>query len=196
MGAVWLRCGRQVSRTRRAGEAGHASPACSKLGAMASATSPPSASGAWRGPRSHGDSIASAAALAVVPATSNSLAANFPISLLHLDRHHPQCRCPRRPRCPQQRLLLPTDHQVRLLAVSRAQASQHSWLRPPAAASSHSAYGQCTLAGAGPCPTTGPCHMAVDHRLFSEHCASSHLDRLVETVSSVCGTSRLALEIA
>ena len=71
-----------------------------------------------------------------------------------------------------------------------------SWQRPPAAASSHSAYGQCTLAGAGPCPTTGPCHMAVDHRLFSEHCASSHLDRLVETVSSVCGTSRLALEIA
>ena len=26
------------------------------------------------------------------------------------------------------------------------QASQHSWHRPPAAASSHSAYGQCTLA--------------------------------------------------
>ena len=32
-------------------------------------------------PRSHGDSIASAAALAVVPAASNSLAATFPISL-------------------------------------------------------------------------------------------------------------------
>ena len=49
-----------------------------------------------------------------------TLAANFPISLLHLHRHHPQCRCPHRPRCPQQRLLLPTDRQVRHLAVSRA----------------------------------------------------------------------------
>ena len=31
---------------------------------------------------------------------------------------------------------------------------------------------------------------------WSKRCASSHRDRLVETVSSVCGTSRLALEIA
>ena len=29
----------------------------------------------------------------------------------HLHRHRPQGRCPRRPRCPHQRLLLPTDHQ-------------------------------------------------------------------------------------
>ena len=48
---------------------------------MAFATAPRSASGVWLEARSHGDSIASAAALAIVPAASNSLAAAFPISL-------------------------------------------------------------------------------------------------------------------
>ena len=60
----------------------------------------------------------------------------LPHLFAHLHRHRPQGRRPRRPRCPHQRLPLPTNHQGRHLAFFRAQASQHSWLRPRAAASS------------------------------------------------------------
>jgi len=74
----------------------------------------------------------------------------LPHLFAYLHRHRPQGRRPRRPRCSHQRLLLPTNHQGRHLAFSRAQASQHSWLRPRAAASSSGHQPQELLALARP----------------------------------------------
>jgi len=162
---------------------------------MAFATAPLSASGVLLEPCAHGDSITSAAALAVVPAASNSLAAAFPISLptfigialraaalAALAALISDCPCRLTTRAATSPFSVLRRHSIR--------GSGHE-PRPALAVISHSAYGLCT---GWPLPGRCPCHSALASRLFREHCASPHRDRLVETVSSVCGTSFLCVD--
>ena len=193
----------QVGQARRAGAAGHATPAWSKLGAMASATALLSRSRVWLEPDSNGNSIASAAACAArCPASATSVLSRC--RLPHVltppsAAPPPSAQLLRRPHSwRRQPLLLPTALLTATPPFPVLRRRVTALLRTAvAAASSH----RCIwvvhgLARIAPCPITALATCSCT-RFGRRHCAlshASHHDRLLETVSSVCGTSRLLLE--
>ena len=196
---MWLRW--QVGQARRAGEAGHATPAWSKLGAMASATALLSRSRAWL--ESH--TPTATASLLPLPAPLSCRGRLSRCRLPHVltppsAAPPPSARLLRHPHFWRRQPLLLQPALLtatRPFPVPRRRARVTALLveaTTAAASSHHCIWVVHGLARIAPRPDHHPYAVAPGLAVGTVHYLTSHHDRLLETVSSVCGTSRLPLE--
>ena len=195
----------QVGQARRAGAAGHATPAWSKLGAMASATALLSRPSLWleQTPTATPSLLPLPAPRVVLPRPPlSSLAAAF-----HMSLPSPY------PTFSGTAALSAAASPPSFLASSATALADRSTDSHPAFSCAQASRDSASTHGCS-CSQQPPLHMGGARagknclkarppplcsctRFGRRHCAlshASHHDRLLETVSSVCGTSRLLLE--